>query len=76
MDFEYFGKKLTGGANSSMGFTYQDNCAIISYFENLKSGTIITNMSVETINDFVLHRETDTVAVQVKKSRLSIKDVK
>ncbi|MGE7609636.1 tetratricopeptide repeat protein [Peribacillus frigoritolerans] len=72
----YFGRKLSGGANSSAGFNYQDICAIICFFERLNRKNIVNSLGVETINDFVIHQENKTISTQVKKRTLTISDVK
>ena len=72
----YFGPQLTGGAYSSSGLHYQDLCGLICLFEILNRNEEVKSLSVETINDFVIHQPHRVITAQVKKQTLTITDVK
>ncbi|PKG23934.1 tetratricopeptide repeat protein [Niallia nealsonii] len=72
----YFGKKLSGGSNNSAGLNFQDACALICFFQCLNRQNFINSLGIETINDFVIHKKDSTVSAQVKKTTLTISQVK
>lgn len=53
----YFSPRLTGGANGSLGYNYQDLCALFCLFDTLNRGMSIKSIGIEMINDFSLHLE-------------------
>jgi len=67
----YFGKIKTGGANSSLGLSFQDSCAIYYLLKNLDNSGFLS-VGIETDDDFTLIYEHEKLLLQVKLEELSL----
>jgi len=67
----YFGKRKTGGANASVGFSYQDHCAMLFLLRHC-SDPSFEGVGIETDDDFSLLFKQRKVACQVKFETLTV----
>lgn len=67
----YFSKKKTGGSNNSLGFSYQDACALYHLIKVLDDPCFST-LGVETDDDFTLVYQKRKIQAQVKFEEISI----
>ncbi|WP_313430732.1 tetratricopeptide repeat protein [Siminovitchia terrae] len=72
----YFTPKFTGGSYSSIGYNYQDVCALFCMFDFLGRGEPVNSIGFEMINDFTINMKHQILTVQVKKQSLGVTEIK
>lgn len=72
---QYYTKPFTGGAANFSGINYQTAAALFCMFESAL-GCKFKGISLEKLNDFILHDDQGSISAQVKKTGVSFKKVK